>query len=170
MDRITGNTIDLGGGRRGFRDRNLGLGQAGTVVDAAFLNAVQEELMAVLAAAGITPSASNLAQLLAAMNVLYGGGGTLGTNGWQRLPGGLVLQWGSVLTNASGQAAVTFPLAFPANFYRALINPLGFASAVYAPGTTNSQGVTGFNQNIVNTNSFALAPAGATVGYMAVGN
>lgn len=74
MDRITGNTVDLGGGRRGFRDRNLALGQAGTIVPAAHLNAVQEELLAVIEAAALTPSASNLGQLLQAMSLLYGGG------------------------------------------------------------------------------------------------
>lgn len=33
-------------------------------------------------------------------------------NGYQRLPGGVIIQWGSMETNASGNATVTFPVAF----------------------------------------------------------
>jgi hypothetical protein len=73
MDRITGNTVNLGGGRRGFRARNLSLGQAGTIVTAAHLNAVQEELMAVIEAAGLTPSSADLDQLLQAILLITPG-------------------------------------------------------------------------------------------------
>lgn len=43
----------------------------------------------------------------------------LSDNGYQRLPGGLILQWGSVAPIASGSTAnVTLPIAFPnANLY-----------------------------------------------------
>lgn len=37
---------------------------------------------------------------------------SLGANGYQKLPGGLILQWGSIGTIA-GRVAVTFPIAFP---------------------------------------------------------
>ncbi|WP_410003104.1 gp53-like domain-containing protein, partial [Salmonella enterica] len=34
--------------------------------------------------------------------------------GWQKLPGGLILQWGLTTTSGSEQnALVTFPVAFP---------------------------------------------------------
>lgn len=33
-------------------------------------------------------------------------------NGYQRLPGGLLFQWGTVIANASGVAAISFPMAF----------------------------------------------------------
>jgi hypothetical protein len=39
------------------------------------------------------------------------GANSLGTNGYQRLAGGLIIQWGY----SSTYAAVTFPLAFPSN-------------------------------------------------------
>ncbi|HWJ72418.1 MAG TPA: hypothetical protein VNX29_04550 [Kaistia sp.] len=71
MDRINGlNTIDIGSGRRGFRGRNAIAGVAGTEVKAAWLNGVQEELMAVIEAAGLTPSDADLAQLLKAISKL----------------------------------------------------------------------------------------------------
>lgn len=38
--------------------------------------------------------------------------GSLGTTGWRRTPDGLIEQWGTVTTGASG-VTVTFPIAFP---------------------------------------------------------
>lgn len=49
-------------------------GQQATVIDPDWLNAVQEELLSVLQAAGIAPSKTNQAQLLAALAGLYGKG------------------------------------------------------------------------------------------------
>ncbi len=49
MDLTEGqNYIDLGDGRRGFRDQNAETGVTGTRVDAAFLNSIQEELSIVI--------------------------------------------------------------------------------------------------------------------------
>jgi hypothetical protein len=41
------------------------------------------------------------------------GAASLGQNGYQVLPGGLILQWGISVTNASGDASVTLPITFP---------------------------------------------------------
>lgn len=38
---------------------------------------------------------------------------SLTTNGYQRLPGGLILQWGTVSTGAANPALVNFPITFP---------------------------------------------------------
>ena len=65
MDRITGaSTIDLGAGRRGFRDKNTTAGVPGTIVSAAHMNAVQEELLALIERSGVAPSAADLEQLV----------------------------------------------------------------------------------------------------------
>lgn len=214
MDRITGNTQDLGGGRRGFRGRNVALGQAGTIPGEGWFNDVQEEILAPIEALGLVAAAGDRAQLLRAMrraaaantrtltastvltaddagvvvvsaatgavtltlpaansaggrplrfhiirtdstaNVLTviragadtieGGtdlvlprqqrvmlvgdgasqwfvgaeaaiGRSFAANGWQRLPGGLILQWGYFTppNNGSQQWGITFPVAFP---------------------------------------------------------
>lgn len=117
MDRINGaNTVDIGGGRRGFRDRNLGAGLAGTQVTAAHMNALQEEVMGVIEEAGIVPADGDWTQLLDALKALFGGDGTVATDGYMRLPGGLIVQWGRVAVatrTLSASAAVTFPLEFP---------------------------------------------------------
>ena len=38
---------------------------------------------------------------------------SLSGNGYQKLPSGLIIQWGQASTNASGLATITFPMAFP---------------------------------------------------------
>jgi hypothetical protein len=45
----------------------------------------------------------------------YNGSGrqSLTANGYQRLPGGLILQWGSVFITANSTATVTYPISFP---------------------------------------------------------
>lgn len=70
MDRIstTNKAVDLfGAGRHGFKDGDLALGIAPTELNAAWFNAVQEELMAIIEAAGIVPSAGTRNQVLTAL-------------------------------------------------------------------------------------------------------
>lgn len=38
---------------------------------------------------------------------------SLSGSGWQKLPGGLIIQWGQVLSNSGGFAPWTYPIAFP---------------------------------------------------------
>lgn len=46
---------------------------------------------------------------------LKGGNQSLAVNGYQRLPGGLIIQWGAYTNTISGQAGLTinFPISFP---------------------------------------------------------
>lgn len=44
---------------------------------------------------------------------LQGANQSVASNGYQKLPGGLILQWGKVTSVAAGGNTVTFPLAFP---------------------------------------------------------
>lgn len=71
MDRTEGqNHIDLGNGRRGFRDQNAEAGVAGTRVDAAFLNSIQEELLNVIEQAGFTADKTDWSQVVKAIRQL----------------------------------------------------------------------------------------------------
>ena len=68
MDRTSAlNNIDIGGGRRGYRDRNLAAGLPGTQLAATDRNAIQEEVLAVIEGLGIAASAGSLAQLFVAI-------------------------------------------------------------------------------------------------------
>ena len=71
MDRITGpTTIDIGNGRLGFRNRDAVAGIKGTEVKGNWLNAIQEEIMAVIEAAGLQPDPNDWTQLLEALSIL----------------------------------------------------------------------------------------------------
>ncbi|QRF49994.1 hypothetical protein D4A92_00305 [Rhizobium rosettiformans] len=68
MDRINGaGTIDIGTGRRGFRDEDLVLGQEGTEVKALWLNMTQEEILYVVESTGMDPSPDDWSQLAKAI-------------------------------------------------------------------------------------------------------
>jgi hypothetical protein len=60
MDRINGaGTIDIGGGRRGFRSEDLPTGTEGTEVTDEWLNAVQENILKVIEEAGLALDVDN---------------------------------------------------------------------------------------------------------------
>ena len=71
----------------------------------------QREIINVIVAAGLTPSAADLTQLLAALNA----GWNLPTGlHYQGLPGGRILQWGTTGNVVSDTSvAVTFDIEFP---------------------------------------------------------
>lgn len=91
-------------------------GVPATVPGYEWYNGIQEEICAVIAAAGLTPSAAVLTQLLQALPGALASrpemARSLGANGYQKLPGGLILQWGSSQASTAG-TAVTLPIAFP---------------------------------------------------------
>lgn len=65
MDRIAhSSAVDIGGGRRGFRSKDTVAGIPGTVVTAGHMNALQEELLALIELAGLVPNAADLQQLV----------------------------------------------------------------------------------------------------------
>jgi hypothetical protein len=86
---------------------------ADTVVTKDWLNAVQNELAHVIGTAGIPLAKLDHTQLLAALRAMFGGTGLLGANGYMRLPGGLIVQWGNNGTEVGGNVNFAFPLTFP---------------------------------------------------------
>ena len=46
-------------------------------------------------------------------NSLKGSGQLLATNGYQKLHGGLIIQWGTVSLPSAGETTITFPMSFP---------------------------------------------------------
>lgn len=45
-------------------------------------------------------------------------GASLAASGYQKLPSGLIIQWGGVTTSASADVAWTFPIAFPTGVFK----------------------------------------------------
>jgi len=57
---------------------------------------------------------------------------SLSTNGWQRLPSGLIIQWGELLVSSGAEQSVTFPIAFPNSAFGF------FATSVQNAGQTSA--------------------------------
>ncbi|MEN4524422.1 carbohydrate kinase [Pantoea agglomerans] len=74
IDTSTAQVDKFGAGKNGFTGGNPQTGELPTALNADFFDSVQEEIAAVIEAAGLTLNKSNRAQLLAAMNTLVGPG------------------------------------------------------------------------------------------------
>lgn len=62
------------------------------------------------------------------------------TNGYQKLPSGLIIQWCSGVTNSSGALSLTLPIAFPHRLFNVVVAEANAAAwdprAVYSYGYT----------------------------------
>jgi hypothetical protein len=67
-----------------------------------------------------------------AVDLVTAFGSSIGASGWQRLPSGLIMQWGS-LSLSTVQQVVTFPIAFPTGF-RSIACSVTEATGNYAFG------------------------------------
>lgn len=103
-------------GVEGFwTEGNPANGIPATLERASWFNMIQEELRAVVVAGGQAPSKTTYNQLLSALTALYGSGRighTFVANDWVPLPGGLILQWGTI-TGSAASITTALPIAFP---------------------------------------------------------
>lgn len=86
-------------------------------------------------------------------------GSSLSGSGYQKLPSGLILQWGT----GTGGTALSFPLAFPSGLYGITVQ---IADASVAETGYTSASVTGFTPKTYNTSGGAIT---AAVFWMAIG-
>lgn len=103
----------------------------------------------------VTTKAISPATLAAA---LQGGNQSLGASGYQKLPGGLILQWGSVFLAGSGSSVITYPVAF--------------TTATYTITSVGSANATGGYIDVPTATGFTLSNgsnSAQTVYWMAIG-
>lgn len=62
---------------------------------------------------GTQAANKDYADLKVALAEFTGANQSLAQSGYQKLPGGLIVQWGITTTNAAGTSVVTFPISFP---------------------------------------------------------
>lgn len=130
---------------------------------------ITEEIRAVLVAAGLTPDHTNLGQLAAAIPLLspafatnaevWAGALTnkvvspaglasfaksLAANGYARLAGGLIVQWGQATSSASNPVSVTFPLAYPTACRAISFGPIYASGGMSSSQLESSPTTTGF--------------------------
>jgi hypothetical protein len=80
---------------------------------------------------------------------------SLATNGYLKLPSGLIMQWGAATTSASADVAVTFPIAFPTGCYNLTFGSPNVTGGAFACGNTVT--ASGFNVNGWNSWSTRIA-------------
>lgn len=83
-------------------------------------------------------------------------------NGYQKLPGGVIIQWG-LATVAAGNNTVTLPLAFPTSMFTAVATQ----SSPFGVGLTVNNIITVSNFTVSNFNIASNVPGG--VYWIAIG-
>ena len=84
----------------------------------------------------------------------------LTANGYQKLPSGLILQWGNASTNGSGSASVTFPITFPGVVLSAFATA---TNSVAANAVANTGTITNSTMLLYGTNGASGSPGSAGV-------
>ena len=105
------------------------------------------------------------AQIAAQYAALASFTNSLGTSGYQKLPGGLIMQWCQVACTAGGAAAFTWPIAFPTAVYLAV--PGGMAGltfsgsySAYLSGVTTSGGTAYGNNGSSSSSTVSIIAIG----------
>ncbi len=124
----------------------------------------------------VNPGAADAAQLATEVSKLgsdkvpfaafLGVNQSLATSGYQKLPGGLILQWGGGGSTATADYPVTFPVAFPNSVRQVVVSPTMSTIAAICGVNTNWT-TTQFFVNSFNTSG---ARAGAGFVWFAIGN
>ncbi|MES2237610.1 MAG: hypothetical protein V4500_07660 [Pseudomonadota bacterium] len=74
---------------------------------------------------------------------------SLGINGYQKLPNGLIIQWGTATFSAAG-SAVLFPIAFPNSIYQVIPGNANGTGTVVSSGSVS---LTGFTATATGTST-----------------
>lgn len=87
-------------------------------------------------------------------------------NGYQKLPNGLVVQWGRNSTNSNGDGSIVFPIAFPNGCLMFVANFIGAAAAMITSSAWSATGASIHAWTAAGT-GFATASG---VGWIAIGH
>ncbi len=188
---IATNTVPLAGadappttGTPGYAtDGTAGAGYTdATDFPAYHYNSVIEELMNVIIAGGQTPARTNTAQLLAALQELFGAAAfpsNLSANGWKKFPdpnspsGYFILQWGESISVGSGTRTktITMPLAFPNACLDCYGNDIGAACYSYGLDIASASALTWtMPAASLGPSATPVASTNCTIRWFALGN
>ena len=92
--------------------------------------------------------------------------GSVSTNGWQRLPSGLIIQWGRD-TATGANHTVTFPIPFPNACFSVTVS--GLANGTYFIPYNRTPTTTGYQQGFYATGGANGAATTWEGYYMAIG-
>lgn len=84
------------------------------------------------------------------LGAFVGSNQSLGTSGFQKLPGGMIRQWGIINSNTSGIGSVTFPAAFPNACVGVQLTDITSGSVatadIWGVGNLTSSGFSGYSK------------------------
>jgi hypothetical protein len=80
---------------------------------------------------------------------------SLAANGYQKLPGGLILQWGAATSSAGGAQTVTLPITFPTAIRNVQVTAAITGQPMLA--TTDSQSTSSFTFSVWNLSGSRVA-------------
>lgn len=97
-------------------------------------------------------------------SAFQGANQSFAVNGYQKLPGGFIMQWGTTasITGAGGSLSTTLPIAFPSAILKVMIVPNFFGGGTSTPPWISSKSASSFT--ITNQNANA-----GTFDYIAIG-
>lgn len=103
------------------KTNNVQIGQSGTATQNFTLTAANADGTAKLARGNAGATTQDIMSIAvdgkvdfpAGLSAFLGSNQALGSSGYQKFPGGLILQWGVGFTAADGTIPITFPVAFP---------------------------------------------------------
>lgn len=143
---------------------NAGTGTPATKPGEYWYHMITEEMRAVITAAGLTPSQSDLTQLLQALPGALASrpemARSIAASGYQKLPGGLIIQWGSGVVTSGSLGAVVFPVAF---------TTAGFIGVASVANTANGYAASVGYLSVGSMQIFHNAPTNQVINWIAIG-
>jgi len=103
-------------------------------------------------------------QLAALANEFIGDKRLLSGSGYQKLPGGLIIQWGNS-TTASGGVSLTFPIVFPTNCLQVVV---ALRSGSVSPVTVSANTPTSPGVGVYTSNTSGVGVT-ANFSWIAIG-
>jgi hypothetical protein len=153
-------TPDAAGTAGYFTKGDPGAGTPATVVTADWANAVQEELAYAIVQGGGSLSKTDRTQLWTAIK---NASLLTASNGYQKFPSGLIMQWVQTTCSVANTITMTFPIAFPAAYFFGNANITSVTVNTYI----NTGAVNGGRTTLTMTGSF---PVGALFNLICFGN
>lgn len=96
-------------------------------------------------------------------------GSSLATNGYQKLPSGLIVQWGQIATSGTTGVTVTFPVAFP-NACRSATATANVASSTVPYAFASVNGLSAASMSVDGWQAVSGNRSSFTANWIAIGN
>jgi hypothetical protein len=142
------------------------------------IKAAGSDLMSVSGAGGLStysPAVGETFTFIASGGAWFGYGGTckaafpvsINAAGYQKLPSGLIIQWGGTGASVVGGSTVTFPIAFPNGCLNVTLGATTAGGAYFPTVSNSTMNSTSFPYEVWNTGGTSTAGLGTS--FIAIG-